>query len=89
MATRRVSKNLQQGRSGGEGTGYRGDNTCQKNQEARYNLDTESISVNRFCGRRPDGIAINEAVLMKMFIDKKESTCLVLQGTCDLGPILS
>jgi len=23
-------KNLQQGRSGGEGTGYRGDNTCQK-----------------------------------------------------------
>jgi len=26
----RVSKNLQQGRSGGEGTGYRGDNTSQK-----------------------------------------------------------
>ena len=30
VATRRVSKNLQQGRAGGEGTGYRGDNTCQK-----------------------------------------------------------
>ena len=30
VATRRVSKNLQQARSDGEGTGYRGDNTCQK-----------------------------------------------------------
>jgi len=30
VATKRVSKNLQQGRSDGEGTGYRGDNTCQK-----------------------------------------------------------
>ena len=30
VATRRVSKNLQQGRAGGEGTGYRGDSTCQK-----------------------------------------------------------
>jgi len=31
VATKRVSKNLQQGRAGGEGTGYRGDNTCHKN----------------------------------------------------------
>ena len=30
VATRRVSKNLQQKRAGGEGIGYRGDNTCQK-----------------------------------------------------------
>ena len=30
MSTLRVFKNLQQGRSGGEGTGYRGDNTSPK-----------------------------------------------------------
>jgi len=30
VATKRVSKNLQQKRSGGEGTGNRGDNTNQK-----------------------------------------------------------
>ena len=41
-----VSKNLQQGRADGEGTGYRGDNTCQKSQETRYNLDPGSFFVN-------------------------------------------
>ena len=30
VVTRSVSENLQKGRAGGEGTGYRGDNTCQK-----------------------------------------------------------
>jgi len=30
LATRRVSKNLQQGRAGGEGSGHRGDNSRQK-----------------------------------------------------------
>jgi len=40
VATRRVSKNLQQGRIDREGAGYRGDNTCQKKiQETRYSLD--------------------------------------------------
>ena len=29
--------------------------------QARYNLDPESFFVNRFWGRRPDGVAINEA----------------------------
>jgi len=33
----------------------------QKNQEVLYNLDPESFFVNRFCGRRLDGVTINEA----------------------------
>ena len=41
-------KNLQQGRSGAEGTGYRGDNTIEKSQETRYNFDPVSFSENRF-----------------------------------------
>jgi len=35
---RKVSKNLQQGRSGGEGTGYRGDNTSQKKSGDKVQL---------------------------------------------------
>jgi len=34
----------------------------EKSQEARYNLDAESFFVNRFWGRRPDGVALNEAL---------------------------
>jgi len=34
----------------------------KKSQEARYNLDPGSFFVNRFWGRRPDGVAINEAL---------------------------
>jgi len=34
----------------------------KKSQEARYNLDPGSFFVNRFRGRRPDGVAINEAL---------------------------
>ena len=67
MATRRVSKNLQQGRGGGEDTGYRGDNTVKKSQEARYNLNPESFFVNRLWGRRPDGVAINKALPIRFF----------------------
>ena len=75
MATRRVSKNLQQEKDGGEGTGYRGDNTCQKNsQEARYNLDPESFFVNRFWGRRRDEAAINETLQIVNILEFKRST---------------
>ena len=35
VATRRVSKNLQQGRAGGEGTGYRGDSTSKKKSRCK------------------------------------------------------
>ena len=34
----------------------------EKSQEAQYNLDPGSFFVNRFWGRRPDGVAINEAL---------------------------
>jgi len=76
VAPRRVSKNLKQGRAGGEGTGYRGDNTCQKksSQETRYNLDPRSFFVNRFWGRRPDGVAINEALKIVYMLTLKRST---------------
>jgi len=75
VATRRVSKNPQQGRAGGEGTGYRGDNTCNFfEKEARYNLDPGSFFVNRFWGRRPDGVAINEALKIGYTLEFKRST---------------
>jgi len=48
VATRRVSKNLQQGRAGGEGTGIEVTTPVKKSQETRYNLDPESFFVNRF-----------------------------------------
>ena len=57
MATTRVSKNLQQGRSGGEGTGYRGDKPAKKSQEARHNLDPVFFFGNSFS----DGVTILEA----------------------------
>jgi len=47
VATRRVSK----------GSEYRGDNTSLKSQETRYNFNPAALFVNRFGGRRPDGIA--------------------------------
>jgi len=74
VATKRVSKNLQQGRSVGEGTGYRGDNTCQKKSRGTYNLDPESFFVNRFWGRRPGGVAIDEALKIRYVLELKQST---------------
>jgi len=64
VATRRVSENLQQGRAGAEGTGYDIEVTIpvKKSQEAQYNLDREYFFENRFWGRQPDGVAINEAL---------------------------
>jgi hypothetical protein len=47
VATKRVFKNLQQGRSGG-GTGYRGDNTSQKSQKTQCNFNLETFFENRF-----------------------------------------
>jgi len=74
VATRRVSKNLQQGRSSGEGTGYRGDNTSQNSQKAWYNLDPGSFFENSFWGRRPDVVAINEALQIVYILELKRST---------------
>ena len=46
----------------------------KKSQETRYNLDPGSFSVNRFCGRRPDGVAINEALKIVYILEFKRST---------------
>jgi len=44
VATRRFSKNLQQGRSGGEGTGYRDGNTCQEKVKRLGTTSIKSLS---------------------------------------------
>jgi hypothetical protein len=39
----------------------------KKSQEARYTLDPGSFFVNGWWGRRPDGVAINEALMIGYF----------------------
>jgi len=46
----------------------------KKSQEARFNLDPGSFFVNRFSGRRPDGVAINEALKIGYIFKFKRST---------------
>jgi len=46
----------------------------KKSQETRYNLDPGSFFVNRFWGRRPNGVAINEALKIVHFFEFKRST---------------
>jgi len=68
VATRRVSKNLQQGRAGGEGIGDKEVTIpVKESEEAQYNLDPGSFFENCFWGRRPDGVAINEALRSYIF----------------------
>ena len=53
------------------------DNTGQKSQETQYNLNSATFFVHCIWGRRPDGIAINEALkimmMCKMFINNRKS----------------
>ena len=46
----------------------------KKSQEARDNLDPGSFFVNRFWGRRPDGVAINESLKIVYILEFKRST---------------
>ena len=46
----------------------------KKSQETRHNLDPGSFFVNRFGGRRPDGVAINEALKIVYILESKRST---------------
>jgi len=46
----------------------------KKSQEARHNLDRGSFFVNRFWGRRPDRVAINEALKIGYISYFKRST---------------
>ena len=43
-------------------------------QRACYHFDPESFFVNRFWGRRPDGVAINEALQIVYILKFKRST---------------
>jgi len=75
VTIRRVSKNLQQGRSSREDIGYRGDSTGQKSQETQYNLNPATFFVQCIWGRRPDGIAINQALQIVYMLEFKQSAC--------------
>jgi len=46
----------------------------KKSQETRYNLDPGFVFVNCFWGRRPDGVAINEALKIVYILEFKWST---------------
>jgi len=46
----------------------------KKCQEARHNLDPGSFFKNRFWGRRPDRVAINEDLQIVCFLEFKRST---------------
>jgi len=46
----------------------------KKSQQARYNLDPGSFFENCFWGRRPDGVAINEALQIVYILEFKQST---------------
>jgi len=46
----------------------------KKSQETWYNLDPGSFFVNRFWGRRPDGVAINVALKIVYILELKLST---------------
>jgi len=46
----------------------------KKSQESRYNLDPGSFFVNRFWGRRPDSVKINEALQIGYICEFKQST---------------
>ena len=45
----------------------------KNSQETRYNLDPGSFFVNRFWGRRPGGVAINEALKIVYILKFKRS----------------
>jgi len=66
---------VQQRRAGGEGTGYRGDNTCQKKSRVTLQLLSRVYPkfVNRFRGRRQDEVAINEALQIGYILEFKWS----------------
>jgi len=57
-----------------EDTEYRGKYATQKKSGASHNLDPGSFSVNPFWGRRPDGVAINEALHIVYILEFKLST---------------
>jgi len=43
-------------------------------QETRHKHDPATFFMNRFCGRRPDGVTINEALQITYILEFKRST---------------
>ena len=73
MTTRRVSKNLQQGKLVEKAQDIGVTILVKKSKAAWYNLDLESFFVNRFWGRRPDEVAINEDMQIVRILEFKWS----------------
>ena len=68
MATGKVSKHLQQGRSGGEGPGNRGDFSAgAMSQEKCHNCTPVLFLIDDFLGRRPDSVVINDVLQIACF----------------------
>jgi len=72
VATSRVFKNLQQ--LAEKAQGIEVTIPGKNSQEPGYNLDPESFFINCFWGRRPDGVAINEALQIVYILEFNRST---------------
>jgi len=74
VATRRVSKNLQQGRAGGEGTGYRGDNTSPRKSRDTVQPRSRVFLLKSFRGQATgwDALQIVYILKFKRSTDKDE-----------------
>jgi len=48
--------------------------SIKKSQETRYNFDPGSFFVNRFWGKRPDGVAINKALRIVYILEFEQAT---------------
>ena len=74
MATRRVSKTLQQVNLAEKAQDIEVTIPVKKSQEVRHNLDPGSFFVHRFWGRHPDGVAINEDLQIVYILELKRLT---------------
>ena len=74
MATRRVSRICSKEELAEKAQDIEVTIHVKKSQETRYNLNPGSFFVNRFWGRRPDGVAFNEALKVVYILEFKRST---------------
>ena len=73
MATRRVAKNLHKEDLAEKAQDIEVAIQVKTSQQTRHNLDPVSFFVNRLWGRRPDGVAINEALQIVYILEFKRS----------------
>jgi len=74
VTTRRVSKNLQQGRAGGTGTEYRGDNTCQKKSRGTVQPRSRVCLRKSFLGQATRWGRNHETLQIVYILEFKQST---------------